>query len=808
MVRPLGILGALAVCACEAPPAVAPDGGPPGDADLGQLECGPTLKPVGKACVPVLESCPGQQVPLPGGGCQKVGVEPCVGGLKGPPDWTCKPVGPPRTCLAGWAMTGHGWCEPVLPDRRHPCPDGTMEVIGKKECQPIADCGSGTWGNIKLTAETLFVDQGYTGAYSDGSQAKPFTSVADALLALPADRDAHVAVAAGVYPAPALFPELVVYSGSVVIEGRCPQMVRLESPVYAEKSNVTLRGLTVSTDTFGVAVVEGVALLDHVAVIDCSNVGVTAEKSSVVLRDTLVAGNHNVGVGSTAGQLTLERSVIRDTKQLVDDSGVGWNGVGLVGPSSTLLVRDSLIATNHVSGVSVSGGVVHIERSVVRGTRPCQEDNRHGNGLLARGQASVEVADSLIADNHAAGVMVTGKARATLERVVIRDTLPQWPTVGEGIHAAEGASLVLRRSVVARNQGAGVWIKGADATIEGSLIQDTRASADGTGGQGINVEQVAQRAPPKLGLRESIVRRNRSAGVWVYGGEATIEESLVQDTRPRELDGYYGFGVLALGRLEPGGVHPASVALKGSTIAGSPFGGLAVYGSSATLERSVVRDTKEPEARRWGGPGVLASSLGGEPSVLALKQSLVTDSSDVGVLVEGSRATLEGSAVLRAGTRLGDGGGGAGIYAWPGKDRVPTDLKLLDCQVEKSGSVGVQAVSTPLEVQRSMITGSVGDAVGFGDGVVVQGADARLELLDSLVQDSERCGIVAVGAAGLVDRSLIARNALSVMVDGPLDLGSRVELLGNTDDRVTFGEKVATPPSPALPPPPEPLVSP
>jgi hypothetical protein len=58
-------------------------------------QCGPGLKPLGPACIPIFDECKEDEVPLLGGGCKKVGVEECEidGGLKAPRDWTCQRVG-------------------------------------------------------------------------------------------------------------------------------------------------------------------------------------------------------------------------------------------------------------------------------------------------------------------------------------------------------------------------------------------------------------------------------------------------------------------------------------------------------------------------------------------------------------------------------------------------------------------------------------------------------------------------------------------------------------------------------------------
>ena len=107
--------------------------------DGGTNKCAKGLKPMGPACVPIFDECKDDEVPMLGGGCKRVGVRECLGGwgLAGPPDWKCKPIGPPQKCLKGWAKVKGGWCEPILPKTK--CPAGTMEKIGYATCQPIGD---------------------------------------------------------------------------------------------------------------------------------------------------------------------------------------------------------------------------------------------------------------------------------------------------------------------------------------------------------------------------------------------------------------------------------------------------------------------------------------------------------------------------------------------------------------------------------------------------------------------------------------------------------------------------------------------
>ena len=171
------LLALWALAACSDPPVVV------GTPDAGTNHCAPGLKPMGPACVPIFDTCQADEVPMLGGGCKRVGVRECPGkwSLAGPPLWQCKPIGPPRTCNPGWQNVQGGWCEPILP--KVACGAGTMEVIGHAACQPIGDCGSGTWGKIKATANTIFVDQAYRGS-GNGSQSRPYATITAALTTL------------------------------------------------------------------------------------------------------------------------------------------------------------------------------------------------------------------------------------------------------------------------------------------------------------------------------------------------------------------------------------------------------------------------------------------------------------------------------------------------------------------------------------------------------------------------------------------------------------------------------------------------
>src|SRR5262249_40821126 len=137
--------------------------------------------------------CGADEVPREGGGCAPVGV-------------------PADACAPGFSHDGAHACDPILP--ASPCDAGSVAFLGETECHEVAPCGEGTWGDVPVEATTVFVDAAYAGGASDGSMARPWTAVGDAVAA--ASSGAVVAIAAGSYP------EVVTIAKPVRLWGRCP----------------------------------------------------------------------------------------------------------------------------------------------------------------------------------------------------------------------------------------------------------------------------------------------------------------------------------------------------------------------------------------------------------------------------------------------------------------------------------------------------------------------------------------------------------------------------------------------------------
>jgi hypothetical protein len=284
--------------------------------DDGKAASGQPIPDSGIACVPgELET---------DSGCRPAGLPPemppCPPGETVAEAGACVPAGvPPGACGDGFTPEDGG-CVPILP--LSPCERGTMAVPGSSTCQEVSACGGGTWGDIPVDATTEYVDGQYSGADSDGTSSKPWTSIQDGIDA--ATPGAIVAIAAGSYA-----ENLVVSGNPVKLWGRCPAMVEIigvsttSSAVFVlgGADGSELRGVAVTGPSLGITV-SGVrdAVLEAVWVHDTGERGINVEDTqgttALAVRRTLVEDARFLGISNIGSSVTLDDSVVRRTSPI------------------------------------------------------------------------------------------------------------------------------------------------------------------------------------------------------------------------------------------------------------------------------------------------------------------------------------------------------------------------------------------------------------------------------------------------------------------------------------------------------------
>jgi hypothetical protein len=758
MARTGCLLHAVSAAALACASGCSENGGATSDAGSWDTICPPGLQARGPACVPVLDDCTGDQVPVPGGGCKQIGVEECTGGIKGPPDWTCKPIGPPTTCLTGWAKVSGGWCEPILPAAA--CPAGTMEVLGKSTCQPVGDCGSGTWGKIQVGAQTLYVDQSYSGTDSDGSKDKPFTTIGDALAA--ATAGAQIAVAAGTYA------EDLKIDKQVSLEGRCPSMVTIKGQdttlgggaVEIRADDTLVRGFTITGPAGGVLADKARCTVEQAVVENCVGGVAARDGGDVTVRDARIVNNSMAGAGVLDAELTVERSVIQNTTVLGLLQQYGQGLVATGGATNKITVRDSLIDHNTTMGAGISAGSATLERTVVRDTQP----------------------------------------------------VPVSKVGGGGVWASLGTTLVLRDCVIAGNRANGVGLGGATATIERTVVRDTELQAtDDSFGIGISA-WIEGQTPTTLTLKDSLVVNSASGGVGIFDSKGTLERTVVRDTRPAPKGGAAGVGIYT-GPLGSSPAAPPELAISDCLVSGNSGAGISIGGATATLERTVVRDTESDNSGGSPGSGVVVWSVLPHAGNATMRDCVLANNRYVGLAVFNATVAVERSVVRDTRPAVQYDAFGFGVYAGhpAGQTEVgpPAALTLSDCLVLRNRGTGVRVVSSKATVQRCAVRETATDAQsGYGDGIAadssVGGLRSTVEVSDSLVASSARAGLLLDDTGGAVKRSVLRKGIFSIALEGDADPTVEENNLfeGNDEDRITFGKGLSAPPPLTLPPPP------
>ena len=269
----------------------------------------------------------------------------------------------PTACGDGFEPDADGACGAVLP--ADACPKGTMAVPGDASCRRIAPC-DGTWGSAPLDATTEYVDGSYAGGDSDGTAARPWTTIQAAVDA--AASSAVVAISAGSYA-----EDVVVNGKAVRLWGRCPADVEITGAVSQEAISIG-KGAT------------GTELHD---------LAVTGAASAILL--------------SGAEEVVVERVWLHDL------AGAGLAVFGVKGPTAAQL-RGSLVEAAAQGGILVGGATVTVEESVVR-------DTSIGYGFEIHDAAALTVRRALIERNAEFGVAATA-SDVTLDGVVVRDTKP------------------------------------------------------------------------------------------------------------------------------------------------------------------------------------------------------------------------------------------------------------------------------------------------------------------------------------------------------------------------------------------------
>jgi hypothetical protein len=573
----------------------------------------------------------------------------CAEGEVALPDGSCiRPGVPPDACAEGFVHDGEYGCEPILPAQA--CAPGQIAIPGDTTCRPIMDCGTGRWGNLPVDGATVYVDQAYAAGDGDGSEAKPWPTIGEALTA--AAPGALVAIAAGSYEEGVFIngkavqlwgvcPDLVSIVGTGQSVGSCPS----SSLCVIGSEGTVIGGLSLTGPGYGALIFSASnILLDRVRLHDNGQPGVLFASfmgpTTFELRDSLSESNVEAGVYAIGSMGSVERSLLRDNLPALNGRGIGLiaqlacsdggNGTLSCDPEQRAAVNlhQSLIDNNEDIGVAAAGSDAHLDGVVVRGTRPRQSDQEGGSGVVIQ-RSCASLIDC------------------------------------EGVTRGNGSLL---GSVVDSNHEDGVAIFGADMLIEGTVIRNTLPTAAEGRGIGLTVGVSCDDTPTgyicdntvraDTAVNRSLIEESHVAGVLIGASDATFDHSVVRRTAPRQVDQRFGLGIdvsapchpLADGSsyCDPDG--PSNATIRATLIDDSHDVGLYVLSSNAVVESSVIAQTAARPDGTFGDGLSLHNNLG--QTTVSAHNLLVSDSARAGISVFGSALSMSSSRVRCAAINL------------------------------------------------------------------------------------------------------------------------------------------------------------
>jgi hypothetical protein len=600
-------------------------------------------------------ACDGETVPVTNDPPPPPPPTGCAPGELALEDGSCQPAGVPEAeCASGFVADGTRGCAPVLPEQN--CADGTMAVPGDESCREVSPCGMDRWGDIPIEPGALHVDAAYTVGDGDGSPQKPFATIAAALLA--AESGAQVVIAAGSYveDLPPLFEPVRLW-------GKCPREVEIVgsastfSVLELRAAGIEIHGVAVRGGGLGVTVVgDRDVVLERVWIHDTGDRGLEitdfGTSTSAVLRDSLVEAATGLAAYAYGAELTIERSQLRETARYAAEYvslGIGVFDSLDTGVPAVLSLRSSVVESSPESGVLVFGSNATIEASVVQSTLP-NLSGGFGQGVMVQSNpdtgapAMGNISASVIQSNLSAGVSVLG-ARVDMNAVTVRDTEldPAEQLHGTGLEVQSRpearASVKVRASLFERNKGIGAYVGGADVTLEGVIVRDTRARGDGYLGVGVGVDTI-DTGRGALIMKGSLVARNEAGGIYVSGGDALVEGTLVRDSLAEPASLKFGRGI----QIQDKDGSRANVTVRDALVERNRDVGVNAAGSDLRVERTTIRDTAPRDLDNNFGDGLVLFGVN-VPTSAIVEAVRIENSARAGVLAFSATVSI-GASVL------------------------------------------------------------------------------------------------------------------------------------------------------------------
>ena len=679
---------------------------------------GTAASPDGVACVPVLDDdCGSLEVPIPGGGCRRIGPvwdqstgweEPwfdhCPKGHIARRGGGCLQVGP-RACPKLWDPETEVACE--VGDTLD-CADGWSESDDKLACEPLFDhCAD---GEIPILGQgCLMVIE-----HEDECPAGPYPEPpAGATAVLYVDAGSQCAADCGAVDAP--FPSLQ----------------------QAVDQALDGSAILVAAGQYGS---QGLVIMHPVRVI-----GVCTEK---------------VIITGSGPWLEVNGDLTEVAVSLGGASGVVLSNLTIAADAPGLMVDASELSVSQVEIVGSSGPAVHVfngsslklERCWIHDLLPAKPGTlwHQGEGVRVDYGSTLDGTKLLVERAAGTGLYAVGsEAKLQLQDSAIRATKDEaGEGRGIGIHCTQGANGQLERVVIEDNQTVGLGVvHGSTLSASHLMVRSTVSSPMSQAGYGVEVSSGSV-----FSATDTVLTQNPDVGLVVLDADThvNLERFQVLDMVPDE------------GKEAGMGIHVQNgpeVLLSGVAVGNPVLAGLFATGEDTDVQMRGCAVSGSRSSETFPGRGLQVAA----GAHLSLADSVVEDSQGFGVsaLGEGSAVQLSRSVVRSTAAINLSGVSERGLeVAWGSQATVE------DCLFERNSNVGICAGGTALApsqvvVRRCVVRDSLPLPVGdFGMGV--QALDhSNVTVSRTVVEGNAAVGALSVGpgASILLDQSVVRETA-------------------------------------------------
>lgn len=373
------------------------------------------------------------------------------------------PPAPPEgprltTCPAGWGSDPLH-CEPWPAGPRTLCTGSQAQFPGDPACAEVGPaCPADGWPASLPTGTVRFV-RGTAAVGGDGTRARPFQTIAEALAA----GGGLIALGTGTYALPGPLPAGVSLVGTCVAQTTLVRAATSQpAVVFAETPGISVRDLRVLGPGVGLAV--------------------TDPGSTLSVENVVVEGATSVGwLIQNGGQATARALVIRGTA--TGAGGTLGSGIQLSDASGLDLTR-ALIEGSHTAGVFLAGAGAHATMTGVAIVDTQATSRSNGHGLWANGRTRVTLSKSIVEGNQSTGLYALSGAALDLTDVLVRGTRATPGANGDGVYVAVASAVTAQRLWLGANAGLGLGVSDADSTVTVSDFVSERNAGLGanTGG--------------------------------------------------------------------------------------------------------------------------------------------------------------------------------------------------------------------------------------------------------------------------------------------------------------------------------------